>query len=141
MFFALIGLALLVTAGLMLDSHRRTWAERRAQLGEDRDKQAQLDWRNGSAEYRRRMQASGTVAVLGLLFGARDFIPALPLAMAIYLLLLVAGCLWVLVLAMLDAWAGMVRMSQATSGQEAARARLEHELTKARERAEQEATD
>ncbi len=138
MFFALIGLALLITAGLLIDSHRRTWARRRAELRSQQDKACQRAWR---AEYVRRMQASGTVALLGLLFGSRELIPAKPLAMAIYLLALVAGSLYVLLLAMFDAWAGVVLTAQASSHQEAARARLEHELKKAREEVEQEIGD
>jgi hypothetical protein len=137
MFFALIGLALLVVAGLLIDSHRRTWYRRQAELVEPRDKPQQRAWRAARGEYIRRMIASGTVAAMGLLLGARDLVPDRPLAMVVYVLLLVLGCLWLMMLAMFDAWASMLRLSNTASQQETARILLERELEKARQKAQE----
>lgn len=138
MTYAIVGLVLLVIAGLMLDSHRRRWLAIQNQLPENRDKNQQRAWRNARAEYNRRMQASGMVGVLGLLIGARPLVPESPLAFALYLCALLIGCLWVLMLGIIDAWANMLGVSRTTGDREAARLRLEAEIKRAREKVERE---
>ena len=133
MYFAIAGLVLLVTAGLMLDSHRRKWLTINRELPEPRDKQQQRVWRIGRAEYLRRMQASGTIGFLGLLLGARTLVPEQPLVFAVYVCVLLLGCLWVIVLGTIDAWANMLRVAKTSGERDAARLRLEDELKRARQ--------
>lgn len=133
MWSAIAGFALLLVAGLMLDAHRRKWQRIQLELPEERDRHQQRIWRVARAEYRRRMQASGTIAALGLILGVRIFVPEQPIAIAVYLFALLVGCLWVMTLGVVDAWASLLKMIQSTGDIETARLRLEEELKRAQE--------
>ena len=95
-----ISLALLGISGLLIDAHLRTWREAResATLA-DRDK------RFAQSMFRRRMVASAMIGGIGAAIGVGPIVPREPLALAFYLATLLAGCVWILLLAMLDIWA------------------------------------
>ena len=97
-----ISLALLGVCGLLVDSHQRTWREAR-----DSATLSQRDKEFAKSMYRRRMQASGTIGVLGAAIGVWPIIEGerQPWALALYTGLLLAACSWIMVLAMLDLWA------------------------------------
>lgn len=95
-----ISLALLGMSGLLIDSHRRSWRDARDSASlPDRDK------RFAQSMYRRRMLASGMIGGIGAAIGLGPLVPREPLAMAFYLAVLLAACVWILLLAMLDIWA------------------------------------
>lgn len=124
-----IGFALIVVAGLMLDAHRRTWRE------EDGESQAtHRDRRSARAKYLRRMQATGTIGVLGILLMIQPWIPSTPLAYAIYMLILVILSGWIVMLGVVDAFASWLKTHRQQEELLDARQRLEAELKAARDR-------
>jgi hypothetical protein len=127
--FSYLGFALLVVTGVMLDAHRRTW---RGEMG--RDDSDQRERRVARAQYLRRMQASGTLALLGGLLMVNPLIPLTPLAYVLYTLALVLCCGWILMLGVVDAFATWVKAHKAREQHISAREQLEAELRAARER-------
>lgn len=124
-----IGFALLVVAGIMLDAHRRTWRE------ENGDGEAtHRDRRVSRAKYLRRMQATGTIGLLGMLLMVQSLIPSTPLAYAIYTLVLVVLCGWVAMLAVVDAFASWLKGHRERERALDSRQKLEAEIKAARER-------
>jgi len=95
-----ISLALLGLSGLLIDSHRRSWRAAR-----QNDNLSDRDRRYAQSQYRRRMQASGIIGVLGAAIGLYPMIPREPGPMAFYLASLVSACACIMLLAFLDAWA------------------------------------
>jgi hypothetical protein len=96
----IISLALLGLSGLLIDSHLRSWmAARDAAELPDRDRRFAL------AQYRRRMQASSTIGLIGAGIGVGPVVPRQPGPMALYLAMLVVACGWIMLLAMFDVWA------------------------------------
>lgn len=124
-----IGFALLLVSGLMLDAHRRTW---RGEL--TRDDSTQRERRAARAQYLRRMQASGVLALLGGLLMVNNLIPLTPLAFGIYTLGLVVCCGWILMLGVVDAFATWIKTHKLRQRQQGASEKLEAELRAARER-------
>jgi hypothetical protein len=124
-----IGFALLVVAGIMLDAHRRTWRE------EDADGEAtHRDRRSSRAKYLRRMQATGTIGLLGMLLMVQSLIPRTPLAYAIYMLLLVVLSGWLVMLGVVDAFASWLKGHRERERELDSRQKLEAEIKAARER-------
>jgi hypothetical protein len=95
-----ISLVLIGLSGVLLDMHRRSWrnAERDPRL-------APNERRFELSQYRRRMQASGMIGVLGVAVGCEPLIPHEPLSITLYGVSLAGASLAILVLAMIDAWA------------------------------------
>jgi threonine/homoserine/homoserine lactone efflux protein len=124
-----VGFALLLLTGLMLDAHRRTW---RGEVA--REESNQRERRAARAQYLRRMQASGTLALLGGLLMVNPLIPLTPLAFGLYTLALVVCCGWILMLGVVDAFATWVKAHKVRERQMDAREKLEAELRAAREK-------
>ena len=124
----LISLTLLGLSGLLIDSHRRSWRL----AGERSDLSARSE-RYALAQYRRRMQASGTIGVIGLAIGLGPLVPKRPGPMALYVAALAAACAWIMVLAMVDLWATQQHYRRLRGEQRAAQLRLLSEFRAARE--------
>lgn len=93
-------LALLALSGGLIDVHRRVW------------RQAQADYtlsgrgrRFARAQYWRRMFASSTIGVVGVLFTLKSAIPPKPLPMTLYVAALLLACLLILLGGVADAYA------------------------------------
>jgi hypothetical protein len=90
-------LALLGLSGLLIDSHRRSW-----RLADGANDLAAPTKQFAFSQYRRRMQASGTIGLIGLAIGIYPIVPRRPAPMALYLAALLAGCAWIMLMALLD---------------------------------------
>lgn len=129
---SIIALILLAVSGLMLDAHRRTWRAAAAdEKLDDRQRRA------ARAQYLRRIRASGTIGLIGALLIVRPLVPAEPLWFTLYLLLLVSLCGYMLLLALVDAFAASLRVRQARREKESLQAKLEKELNAVRNRTDQ----
>lgn len=128
-----VSLVLIGLSGILLDSHRRTWyhAQQRADLT-DRER------RFLRSQYRRRMQASGIIGVLGATIGMRSLVPREPWSMLAYLLALAGACGCILLLAALDAWATRQYFAQLRSEQLTAQMKLARDLARAQQAAQSE---
>ena len=109
---SIVSLLLIGLSGVMLDLHRRSW--RNAQLNQDL---APNERRYALSQYRRRMQASGIIGVLGAAIGCEPLVPREPFWYVLYLVTVTGACFAIVVLALMDAWA---------SRQQYARIRTEH---------------
>lgn len=118
-----ISLALMVLCGLLLDSHRRAW--RYAQESSDL---AAREKRYALSQYRRRMQASGTIGVVGAAIAVGPLVPHRPGPMTLYLAALLAACAWIMLMALLDFWATRQHYNRIRSEQLTAQVRLAMEL-------------
>lgn len=124
-----LGLALLVVAGVMLDAHLRTWRGEQA-LDEPNPRTRRV----ARAQYLRRMQASGTIALLGALLMINSLIPLTPIAYILYTLALVLCCGYILMLGVVDGFATWLKHHKAREQGMRAREKLEAELRAARDR-------
>jgi hypothetical protein len=97
-----ISLTLLGLSGLLIDSHRRTWREAR-----DSTTLPDADKRFARAMYRRRMQASGAIGIMGAAIGIWPIVDqqARPWSLLLYTAILLVACSWIMLLAMFDFWA------------------------------------
>ncbi len=116
--FLLIGLS-----GLLIDSHRRSWwkSQHDQQLGE-------RDLRFARSQYRRRMQASVIIGLLGGAIGLEPLVPRLPQWVAVYLAVLIGGCACIMTLALLDVVATQQNYHRQRSEQLTAEAKMAREL-------------
>jgi hypothetical protein len=124
-----VSLTLLGLCGLLLDSHRRSW--RHAQESADlspREKRYAL------SRYRRRMQASSTIGLVGAAIAVEPLVPRRPEPMTLYLAALLAACAWIMLMALLDFWATRQYYNRIRSEQLTAQVRLAMELRAADER-------
>jgi hypothetical protein len=96
----IFSLALLGLSGLLLDQHRRSWRN-----VENDPKLPAIERRYALSQYRRRMQASGIIGLVGVAVGVGPMVPHRPWPMAFYLAFVAGSCLAIVVLAALDAWA------------------------------------
>ena len=118
-----MSLVLIGLSGFMLDWHRRSWrAAQQDTALSDRER------RFYQAQYRRRMQASGIIGLLGAAIGIRPLVPAEPWPMVVYLLSLAGACACITVLAALDAWATRQHYARLRSEQLSAQLKLAREL-------------
>jgi hypothetical protein len=128
---SIFSLFLFGVSGVLLDSHRRARQRLLAVDGlEDHARQF------AESQFRRRMLASGTIALLAAMIGVRPLVPLRPMPITIYLLLLVSACGWVLLLALIDAVATGAYYRRLRGKHVAAEVQLARELEAARERAE-----
>ena len=95
-----LSLALLGLSGALIDSHRRSWREvlQKPDLPERAKRFART-------QYRRRLQASGMIGLIGALVAVWPIVPRLPGPMMFYASALLAGCSWIMLLAVLDLFA------------------------------------
>src|SRR5687768_14182747 len=129
-----ISLVLIGLSGVLLDWHRRSLrnAQHDAALNE-RDRRFAL------AQYRRRMQASAIIGMLGAAIGVSPLIPRTPLWMAAYVASLAGACACIMLLAMLDLLASQQNFRRLRSEQLTAEAKLARELQTVRDAAERDA--
>ena len=109
---SIVSLLLIGLSGVMLDMHRRSWQN--AQQNKDLTPSTR---RFALSQYRRRMQASGIIGVLGAAIGCEPLVPREPFWYVLYLVSVTGACFAIVVLALVDAWA---------SRQYFARLRTEH---------------
>lgn len=119
----ILSLMLLGLSGFMLDMHRRSWrnAEQDTQL-------AANERRYALSQYRRRMQASGIIGVLGIAIGCGPIVPHEPFAYTLYLLSIAGACFAIVFLAAIDAWSTRQHFARIRSEHVAAQAKLAREL-------------
>ena len=129
----LISLILIGLSGVLLDWHRRSW-----RAAQDDTAMPERERRFALSQYRRRMQASGIIGVLGAAIGIGPIVPREPWTMAIYLLALVGSCACIMVLAAIDAWATRQHFARIRSEQLTAQIKLARELAAARKAADAE---
>lgn len=94
-----VGGCLLLAGLALMRSHARTWRDQKQDATLD-----ELDRRHYHARYRRRMQTSALIAVLGVLLAAGDaFIPAnAPRLFAVYWIGVLVLASWVVLLGLGD---------------------------------------
>ena len=116
-------LLLLALAATLLMMHRRSWLAVR-----DSTQMQRLEKRYALAQYRRRRQASGMIAVVGIAIGLGPFVPHRPGPYTLYLGVLLCACLSLVLLAGLDGWATRQHYRRLRSEQMAAQIKLTMEL-------------
>jgi hypothetical protein len=126
-----VSLALLGLCGVLLDSHRRSW--RHAQ---ESTELSQREKRYALSQYRRRMQASATIGLVGAGIAIGPLVPRRPEPMTLYLAALLAACAWILLMAMLDFWATRQHYNRIRSEHLTAQVRLAMDLRASDERRE-----
>ncbi len=119
----IVSLFLIGLSGVLLDLHRRSWRS-----AQQIDSMSEGDLRFARAQYRRRVQASGTIGVLGAVLGVYPLVPHAPLAITLYLMAITLACLAIMMLAALDAWATRQNFMRLRSEQTAAQVKLVREL-------------
>jgi hypothetical protein len=115
----IVSLTLFGLCGLLLDSHRRTWRQ-----AQDATDLSPREKRYALSQYRRRMQASGTIGLIGAAIAAGPIVPRRPGPMSLYLAVLLAGCGWIMLMAVLDFWATRQHFLRIRSEQLTAQVRL-----------------
>jgi hypothetical protein len=129
----LISLLLIGLSGFLLDWHRRSW-----RTAQNDTAMPEHERRFALSQYRRRMQASGTIGALGAAIGIGPVVPHKPWAIAIYLAALVGSCACIMLLAAIDAWATRQYFARVRSEQLTAQVKLARELSAACEAADAE---
>jgi len=122
---SVVSLLLIGLSGLLLDMHRRAW--RMAQRDESLSSR---EMRFARSQYRRRMQASAIIGVLGAAIGMKPLVPAAPWPMAWYVASLAGGCLCLVLLAGLDALATRQNFARRRSEHMAEQITLVREMTR-----------
>ena len=131
----IVPLLLIGLAGLLMDAHRRTWQN--AQWDERLNER---DRRFARAQYRRRMQASGLIGLIGAAFGCYPLIPKKPLEITAYLAVLVGACMCIMLSGLLDFWATRQNLRRIQNEHLAAELKLASELRAARTSSQAERT-
>jgi hypothetical protein len=116
-------LLLIALSGVMLDMHRRTWRH-----AEDNASLSSGERRYALSQYRRRMQASGIIGLLGAAIGIGPLVPQRPWPFTLYLASLSAACLAITALAAIDFWATRQHFARLHSEHLAAQAKLMREF-------------
>lgn len=115
----LFSLVLLVTATVLVYIHLREW--RQAQLEDDAE-QLDFQWR----QFRRRMQASAMVAIIGLLLPITSLVRT-PVVMTVFVIGLLILVGWIIVLAGADFIAARHRLMQLETDRRIAEAKAEQQ--------------
>lgn len=126
---AVISLSLLGISGWLIDSHLRAW--RRAR---DSDEFSDREKQFAFAMLRRRMMASSTIGATGAAIAVGPIVPPRPMAMTVYLAILLGACSWIMLLALFDVWATRQHYRQLRSEQRSKQTQLAMELAEMRER-------
>ena len=95
-----VSLLLIGLSGVLLDMHRRSWRE-----AQQDGSLTERDLRFARSQYKRRMQSSSIIGVLGAAIGVAPLVPHEPMAFAFYLAAISAACMAIMLLAAIDAWA------------------------------------
>ena len=119
----LVALVLMGLSGALLDAHRRSW-----RLVKDSETVADCDLRFARSQYRRRVQASGTIGVLGAAIAIFPLVPHQPLPITMYLMAVSLACFAILLLAAADAWATRQHFIRLRAEHMAAQVKLMREL-------------
>jgi hypothetical protein len=119
----IISLALIALSGVLIDSHRRSWRAAQAD-----DSLSDRDRRFARSQYRRRLQASSIIGVLGAAIAMRPIVPHEPWAMMIYVATLLGACVCMMLLALLDVLATRQNFARLRSEQLAAQIELARHL-------------
>ncbi len=119
----IVSLFLIGLSGLLLDLHRRSW--RGAQLDTSL---TDADLRFARSQYRRRLQASGTIGVLGAMLGVYPLVPHEPLPITLFLVAISLACMAIMLLAALDSWATRQNYLRLRSEQVADQVKLARDL-------------
>jgi hypothetical protein len=114
---------LLGISGVLIDAHRRRWRAIAAD-----GTMSDTNRRYAQSEFRRRMQASSAIGVVGAMIGIWPIVPRHPLWISVYLALLLLATLAILLLAVLDIWATSQRFHRLRTAQQIIQARLTREL-------------
>jgi hypothetical protein len=118
-----VPLFLIGLSGFLLDSHWRNWR------GAQQDKAiSPNDLRFARSQFRRRVQSSGTIGVLGAVLAVYPLVPHAPLPITLYLMAITLACGAIILLAGLDVWATRQNFLRLRSEQLAAQIRLAREL-------------
>jgi hypothetical protein len=126
----IISLSLLGISGWLIDSHLRAW--RRAR---DSDELSDREKRFAFAMLRRRMMASSTIGATGAAIAVGPIVPPRPMAMTVYLAMLLGACAWIMLLALFDVWATRQHYRQLRSEQRSKQMQLAMEMAAMREAA------
>jgi hypothetical protein len=118
-----VPLFLIGLSGLLLDSHWRKW--RAAQQDETT---SPSDLRFARSQFRRRVQSSGTIGVLGAVLAVYPLVPHAPLPITLYLMAITLACGAIILLAGLDVWATRQNFLRLRSEQLAAQVKLAREI-------------
>lgn len=127
----IVSLLLIGLSGVLLDMHRRSWRE-----AQQDGSLTERDLRFARSQYKRRMQSSSIIGVLGAAIGVAPLVPHEPMAFAFYLAAISAACMAIMLLAAVDAWATRQNFVRMRSEQMAAQIKLAREVTR-RERSNQ----
>ena len=119
----IVSLLLIGLSGVLLDMHRRSWRKAQAdpELG-------QAERRFALSQYRRRMQASGIIGVLGVAVGCEPLVPHEAVSFVLYLASILGACVAIVVLAAIDAWSTRQHFARLNGEHLAAQAKLAREL-------------
>jgi hypothetical protein len=120
-----VSLLLIGLSGVLLDMHRRSWREAQGDAS-----LSQGDLRFARSQYKRRMQSSGIIGLLGAAIGVAPLVPHEPMAFALYLAAISIACMAILLLAALDAWATRQNFVRVRSEQLAAQIKLSREVAR-----------
>jgi hypothetical protein len=119
----ILSLLLIGLSGVLLDMHRRRW--RRA---EQNSALSTAERRFARSQYRRRVQASGTIGVLGVTIALWPLVPLQPWPFTLYLAWVGGACLAITMLAAMDAWATRQHFARLHGEHLAAQVTLAREL-------------
>jgi hypothetical protein len=119
----IVSLLLIGLSGWMLDWHRRSW--RKADVDTSI---SDSERRYALSQYRRRVQASSIIGVLGAAIALGPVVPRRPWPMMIYLISVAGACLAITLLAAIDAWATRQYFARLRSQNLAAQVQLSREL-------------
>src|SRR3954454_8515490 len=119
----IVSLLLLGLSGVLLDLHRRSWRS-----VQQMESVSPGDLRFARSQYRRRIQASGTIGLLGVVLGVYPLVPRAPLPFTLYLGGITLACMAIMMLAALDAWATRQNFVRLRSEQLTQRIKLAREL-------------
>jgi hypothetical protein len=120
-----VSLLLIGLSGVLLDMHRRSWRE-----AQHDGSLTERDLRFARSQYKRRMQSSSIIGVLGAAIGVAPLVPHEPMAFALYLAAISAACMAIMLLAAIDAWATRQNFVRVRSEQLAAQIKLAREVTR-----------
>ena len=120
-----LGTALVLLGCGMMYSHLRAWRRQKLELMEDA-----TDYRHFHGRFRRRMQTSACLAIVGFLIGVGDNViwQFGPLASTIFWLMVIVFVCWIAMLALGDLTAVRAHSQTAMARNEAQRRALEREL-------------
>ena len=119
----IVSLLLIGLSGWMLDWHRRSWRRAEADTSiSDSERRYAL------SQFRRRMQASSIIGVLGVAIALGPIVPRRPWPMMIYLMSIAGACFAITLLAAIDAWATRQYFARLRSQNLAAQVQLVREL-------------